>query len=222
MFTDSPRCPSLHPVLGAGVPAAFVVAILLAGCMPYAAGTTARTVPPDRIQTGVSTYFIPGRLFLDSVRTDGYNSPALGTRVRVPLGSRSSTGVHTFGGGATLMYKRRVTGAPEDGPATALMGEVGVINNVNHAYLGLGTVGPPGATITPYGGARAMQVVPLTPEAATDLPVLGVFGGLRIGAGDASVSPEVGLYYDEPAFNVGGASPLHVVPSITVNLSRLL
>ena len=69
--------------------------------------------------------------------------------------------------------------------------------------------------MTPYGGLRAMQVVPITRGAVSDSPTLGLFGGLRLGDDDFVLSPEIGVYYDRSALHVRNASVI-VVPALTL------
>jgi len=192
--------------------------------MPYAAGTTARTVPAGDLRISAPVYPVPQGLFLDSTIADNNtNYLAFDFRVRSGLSKRADIGFRAFGGGATLEYKRRVAGAQETGSALALQGGAGVINNGNHIYFEGGAIASaaPSRTFVPYGGVRAMQVLPIGIDAAADTPTLGSFVGVRIGDADLGFSSEVGVYYDKPAFDVK-ARRVHVIPSITLHGSRLI
>lgn len=200
-----------------------VVTSAVGGCLPYAAGTTARTAPPDEIHVSAPSYVLPQGLALDSaVAATETNYLATDVVVRFGLSERSDIGIRGIGGGSILEYKRRVAGRRQTGSALALQGGAGVLNNGDHMYLQMGSIvsTAPTSTFSPYGGVRVMQIVPLSPSATTDVPTLGGFVGVRIGTVHLGVSPEVGLYYDKPAFDVEGRR-VHIIPSITLHGSRL-
>jgi hypothetical protein len=94
----------------------------------------------------------------------------------------------------------------------------GVVNWGEHAHLEatLITSGAESDHFTPYGGLRAMQVIPISRGAVRDSPTLGGFLGSRIGTVAAGISPEVGIFYDRSALHIRRGTLL-VVPSITVN-----
>jgi hypothetical protein len=71
----------------------------------------------------------------------------------------------------------------------------------------------------PFGGVRAMQVVPLNAGAVHDSPTLGAFGGVQLGDGAFALRPELGVFYDRSALGVRSASFI-VVPAITIQRRR--
>jgi len=67
-----------------------------------------------------------------------------------------------------------------------------------------------------------MQVVPLSDGAVSDTPTLGAFLGIRIGSVGLGVTPEIGVFYDEPALATSPDRNVVLVPSITIHGRRLL
>jgi len=131
--------------------------------------------------------------------------------------------IPTFSG-FLLNYKHRLVGADSSSFALAGMAETGVVNVGLHWHVGATVVasGPESALVTPYGGLRGMQVIPLSEAAVSDSPTLGGFAGLRIGNAQFGLSPEVGVYYDEPALDVSQDRNVLFVPSLTIHGRGLL
>ena len=73
--------------------------------------------------------------------------------------------------------------------------------------------------MNPYYGIRAMQAIPITAGAVSDLPTVGVFGGLQIGNRWFSVRPELGVFYDHSALGLR-RSDLMIVPAFTLMRGR--
>jgi hypothetical protein len=147
------------------------------------------------------------------------------TEIRFGLNEQSDVGVRVPGlSGVVVDYKRRIVGADDSRFAMAVMGGTGFVNYGQH-WLFEATVvasGVEGATVTPYGGLRAMQTLPLSESAVSDTPTVGGFIGIRIGDRELGISPEVGVYYDEPALDISNDDPVLFIPSVTIHGRGLL
>ena len=79
---------------------------------------------------------------------------------------------------------------------------------------------PAGAEMVPYGGLRLQHLLPLAADAPSPDPALGAFIGVRLGAADLGISPELGLFYSpsDALFQRDWV----IVPSVTVHGSGLL
>src|SRR5207244_9544394 len=87
---------------------------------------------------------------------------------RYGLDERSDIGVRVPGlVGIVLNYKRRLTGESPTDPALAMIVGGGVVNAAEHAHFEFTLLysARQSERITPYGGVKVMQVVPLTQEA---------------------------------------------------------
>lgn len=193
--------------------------MLSTACTPYAVGTSAR--PLARGERSKAQIF--------SVVPAGSQSEADSSSVAVPmldlerrfgLDERSDLGVRiTSLSGVVASYKRRLDGLTDmPGAATALMVGGGFVNFGQHAHLEATLIrsGDETRTMVPYGGLRALQVLPLSTAAPSDSPTLGGFGGLRFGEAGAGISIELGVFYDRSALGMR-RSDLVVAPSITVH-----
>lgn len=199
---------------------------LLGGCIPYAVGSTAQTVGPGDRTSSVSTYLILNGVEDLSDSTAARSGSLLGAdnELRFGLTSRSDVGVRVPNlSGIVLTYKRRIDGLTtdsadaKDGYYVALQPGLGFVNFGEHAHFELTLLAsaPPQQPVLPYGGIRAMQVLPLSSTAIYDTPTIGGFVGIRIGTADQGVSPEVGVFYDRSALELR-SSTFIVVPSLTV------
>jgi len=202
------------------------VAVVGFGCVPYSVGQTAHPLPGETTERSLTWYFIPNGIELfDTTATftgldfeirRGLNDGASDIGLRIPMLS-----------GAVVTYKRRLTSAhvAGEGPAVALLVGAGIVNFAQHAHgeIGILASGREESQIVPYGGLRAMQVVPISTDAVSDSPTAGGFFGLRFGRHDSGISAEVAVYYDRSALEIRSGNVI-VVPSITVHgdLIRLL
>lgn len=193
------------------------LALVASACVPYTVGTTAETVPRGETTRATSWYFIP-----NAVKTPGDTAavPLFGADLefRHGLDDRSDVGVRLLPAGVAVNYKRRVGGdTSRTRPALAYMAGAGIVNAGEHAHFEATLVASGGrnGSLTPYGGLRAMQVVPITRGAVHDSPTIGLFGGLRIGNDDFVVSPEIGVFYDRSALDVRNADVI-IVPAVTL------
>lgn len=201
-------------------------ALLLAGaCIPYSTGTTAATVPPGSVWPSTVVYFVPGGAETLTVDSAGGSLIGIDIEARMGIDGHSDLGIRAPGAvGVVLDYKRRVTGLDDpDAPAVALLAGGGVVNAGEHALFSAGVVasGRLNDRATPYGGFKAMHVLPLTEEAVRDDPTVGVFAGVRIGSERLGVSPEIAVFYDRSALGLRDNDVI-VVPSFTIHGSQLL
>lgn len=200
--------------------------LLLAGCIPYATGTTAATVAPGTVVPSVAVYFVPGGIeTLNGDSTGNGSLIGVDAEARMGIDGRSDLGIRTPGAaGVVLDYKRRMTGLDDpDAPGLALLLAAGVVNLGEHALLSAGFVasGRRNDRLTPYGGLKAMKVYPLTEGAVHDEPTIGVFGGVRIGSERLGVSPELAVFYDRSALGLRTGDFI-VVPSFTFHGDQLI
>ncbi|HEX9952393.1 MAG TPA: hypothetical protein VGB53_11535 [Rubricoccaceae bacterium] len=207
-------------------PRCLVVALLgLAGCVPYAVGTTAATVPERRVEPSGIVQIASARRDLD--RDDGPSSPAvsIANEARLGLDARTDVGVRLTGfGGVTASVKRRLRGQGDTGSAIMLgAGVVGASHVHTEATLIVSRASAPvlgrtlGSRVAPYGGLRFQDLAPFAGDALNTPPAVGVFAGARLGWPDLAISPEVGVFYSPRP----GEGSLLVVPSITVRGDRL-
>jgi len=192
--------------------------LLLSGCIPFTVGSTARPVAPGEMTRSMSFYTVPNSFQgYDSTRT--YPRAGVDTELRYGLDDRSDLGLRVPSySGAIINYKRRMNGATADpGFAIAVLGGGGLVNFGDHAHFELSLLASGEENeFTPYGGIRAMQVVPISQGAVKDSPTLGGFFGVRIGAHDFALSPEIGVFHDHSALGIRKGSII-VVPSITMS-----
>ena len=208
--------PARHLVI-----AAALVLPPLTACLPYTVGSSAQTVPARETTHSASYYFVPNAF---KQPDDSIGAPMSGVDYewRHGLDAWSDVAFRLLPGGVTSTYKRRFgTDTSHAVGARAFSIGAGIVNGGEH-FLMEGTVmasGREDATITPYGGVRAMHVVPMTQGAVSDRPTVGVFGGMQLGSRWFSVRPELGVFYDHSALGLR-QSNLLFVPAITVMRSR--
>ena len=198
---------------------------LAAGCIPYATGTTAAPLPPSVLEPSLAFYFVPGGL--DPAAGDSASASLIGAdlELRYGIDGRSELGVRAPGlVGVVIDYKRRLDqGSTRDEPAVAVLVGGGVVNWGEHALMEAALLASGRQTdrLTPYGGFKAMHVVPLAPDAVEDQPTIGVFGGVRLGTERLGISPEIGVFYDPSALGLREGNWI-VVPSFTFHGRELL
>lgn len=203
------------------VGAALLAPVLTTSCIPFTVGSTARPVPAGESTRSMTFYSVPNSFEgLDSARS--YPRVGADAETRFGLDDRSDIGLRLPSySGAVLNYKRRLNGATADpGFAFAVLTGAGIVNMGDHAHFELSFLAS-GAenTLTPYGGIRAMKVVPISQGAVHDSPTIGVFAGLRIGDNRFALSPEIGVFHDHSALGIRKGSVI-VVPSITISRAR--
>jgi len=198
---------------------ALLSAICTVGCIPLTVGSTARPVAVGTTVNSMSVYVVPNS-FDDSINERSYPRYGVDPEVRFGLDEYSDIGVRVPSfSGIVANYKRRLNGVSQaPGAATAIMVGGGVVNWGEHAHLEatLITSATDNDRFTPYGGVRAMQVIPISRGAVRDSPTLGGFFGARIGTVAAGISPEIGVFYDHSALRIRKGNIL-VVPAITVH-----
>jgi hypothetical protein len=92
----------------------------------------------------------------------------------------------------------------------------GFVNWGEHAETELTMLasGREASVVTPYGGLRVMQVIPMSRNAVHDTPTAGGFLGMRLRFGDVDVIPEIGIYYDRSALDLRRTNYI-VVPGVS-------
>ena len=209
--------------------ALLIVAGLLAACTPYMVATTARPLAAGERSTTQLFSVVPGGASLRADSAGGAVSmPNYDREHRWGLNERADLGVRVnAGSGLIVTHKRRLgPSLAESGAASALLLGGGLVNLGQHAHVEATWVvsGGETGTVVPYGGVRALQVIPLSRSAVRDTPTAGVYGGTRFGSRDGGVSLELGVFYDRSALGLR-RNDLVIVPSINVHgagLGRLL
>lgn len=201
-----------------------------AACLPYTVGSTAQTVPQGNVvRTSNASFVIGGRgRFDDTASSQTADFPNLLTsdqEIRYGLSDYSDVGLRVASAsGLVFNYKRRHAGAAHpDSAGFATMWGAGIVNWAEHAFFESTILwsGNRRGQATPYGGLRAMHVLPINPGAANDTPSAGLFFGLRLGSMEMGVTPEIAVYYDEPVLGTRSGNFVFV-PSVTLQGISLL
>lgn len=199
-----------------GAVSPFVV-LGLNACLPYTVGSTARTVAAHETTRMTSWYYIPSALKHPG---DTIAVPLTGTdfELRRGLDARSDIGLRTLLGGVAVDYKRRFDNNDErTGTAYAWSLGGGIVNGGEHMMMQATLIasGREDGTLAPYGGLRAIHVLPISEGAVSDRPTLGGFVGAQMGDRDFIIRPELGVYYDHSALGVRSRDVIFV-PAITL------
>ncbi len=205
--------------------AMLTVSLLMAGaCTPYTVANTGRTTPVGETYSTTMFSVVPSasRYRADSSSRQ-INIPGLDFETRFGLDERSDFGVrlNSFSG-VIATYKRRIDGNEDTRKAaTAFTAGAGLVNLGQHAHGEFTLIhsAASGGQFTPYGGLRALQVIPLTSSALSDSPTIGLFGGSLVGSAERGVSLELGVFYDRSALGLR-SNDLVIVPSISVHVRR--
>lgn len=143
--------------------------------------------------------------------------------MRWGLDDHSDIGLRVPSGTGVIVNYKRLLNQINDPTksAFAVMIGTGIVNFRNHAYFeGSLLASGPESDRVPYGGVRAMHVVPITSGAVEDSPTVGVFGGVRIRINDSfALSPELAIYHDEPALGLRRRNVLFI-PSVAFHWQR--
>ena len=195
---------------------------LTTGCISYTVGMGAETTPAGERTTTNSVNVVPGTLRGESdENTLSIRRPSVDTDFRFGIDDRSDIGlrVATYSG-FMLTWKRQLgridsSATPENRRRTALMLGGGLVNLGAHAGFEatLITSGKWTSTGQWYGALRAIQVVPLSPEAPHDDPVVGISVGHLFGDRNGSIGPEIGVYYDRSVLGLN-TNRIIFVPSL--------
>ena len=200
--------------------AALPLVALAGACTPYAVSTTAVPMARGEGQRTTTLAVVPGgwELGADSSgkRKESIAMPSLDVEQRMGLDDRSDWGLRIpSASGVIASYKRRLDGPTNrDTRATAIMVGAGFVNFAQHAHgeVTLITSGRESASVVPYGGFRAIQVVPMSSTAVKDTPTIGAFAGMKAGGRNRGLSAELGVFYDRSALGLRSNSFI-VVPS---------
>jgi hypothetical protein len=197
-------------------------ALLVTACVPHTVATTAQPVARGESAPVLIWYSIPNGI--EVMRDSAVAWAGIDVEGRIGVSDRADVGLRIpSASGLVVTYKHRLSrnGDPR-APATAIMGGGGFVNWGNHAHFELTFLASARqALLTPYGGLRLAQVLPLSQAAAHDSPTAGGFLGLRIGKEQLGVSAEVGVFYDRSAMRVR-SSNLIVVPALVVHGADLI
>jgi hypothetical protein len=195
---------------------------VLSGCISYTVGMGAETTPMGERSITNSANVVPGTLN-NSAGTVPTRRPSADTDFRFGVDERTDIGfrVATYSG-FMLTWKRQLTAVdssatPENRRRTALMLGGGLLNLGEHAGFEatLITSGKWTSAGQWYGAVRAIQVIPLSPEAPHDDPVIGFSIGHLFGDRESSMGPELGVYYDRSALGLN-TNRIIVVPSFVI------
>ena len=194
------------------------------GCIPYTVGSTAVPTAPCETDITASMFFLPAGVEL---RDSSASLPIYSIDIegRFGVSARADVGFRfTSLSGAVVTYKRllREPYGDRDWAAAWMVGG-GVVNAGLHAHVegSLLVSGAERGPLTPYGGLRVMQVVPINDDAVSDTPTAGAFVGFRIGSRDLGVSPEVSVFWDRSALGVRDSEFIAVL-SVSLHGERLL
>lgn len=193
--------------------------LVLGGCIPLAVGSTARPAEVGERQLTTSVFVVPNGV---SLRESSKSASQFGVdaEARSGLSDRSDLGLRfTSVSGVVASYKRRLNGFTSDpGFATAVMVGGGLVNFGLHAEVeGSLMISASGdGNVTPYGGLRVVQVVPISSAAVHDTPTAGGYMGARFGRADFGFSTELGVFYDHSALGLRKQNFI-VVPSISLH-----
>lgn len=200
-----------------------VMTALLPSCISYSVGTTARPIPKGEFQPNLGVYFVPNGIEergQDGVETTAVAYASADFEARWGLDEKSDLALRVPGGSGVIVSYKRLMNGPNDPERMAVSTIVGggIVNFGNHAFAEAGLIasGREDGRV-PYGGIRAMQVIPISSGAVSDTPSAGVFGGMRLRVGtNFSLSPELGVYYDESALEIRERN-IVVIPSVTLH-----
>jgi hypothetical protein len=193
---------------------------LLTGCISYTVGMGAETTPVGERTVTNSVNVVPGTINTES-GTAPTRRPSVDTDIRFGIDNRTDIGfrVATYSG-VMLTWKRQLgkidsSSVPENRRHSALMLGGGLINLGEHASFEatLITSGKWTAAGQWYGAARVIQVLPLSPEAPHDDPVVGFSIGHLFGDRSSSIGPEIGVYYDRSTLGLN-TNRIIVVPAV--------
>jgi hypothetical protein len=194
-----------------------IVVLALNACLPYTVGSTARTVPAHETTRSTSWYYIPNAIRIPG---DSVAGPLAGSNFeyRHGIDQRSDFGLRLMPAGVGLDYKRRIDN-DLTGTRTALAWSAGggIVNGGEHLMLQATLIasGREDVPFVPYGGLRAIHVLPISQGAVTDQPTAGGFVGFQFGDDGFTVRPELGIYYDHSALGLRRGD-LILVPAVTL------
>jgi hypothetical protein len=208
------------PVTALLAPLALLALGSTTACIPYTVGSTAQTIPQGQTSHTTSWYFIPNAL---KSPDDSIAAPMYGVdnEWRHGVDGRSDVGVRVTPAGVVVNYKHRMGDAPAGKAGVAYMVGSGIVNGGEHLHLEATLIasGDESSGLMPYGGVRAMHVIPISSGAVTDRPTLGAFGGFQMGDASFTLRPELGVYYDHSALGLRKSNVI-IVPAVTLQRGR--
>lgn len=197
--------------------------LAVSGCVPYAVGTTPRTVAEREVEPSATVQITSARRAIDRGDTAARPAFAVSNEARLGLDDASDVGVRLTGFGLSATYKRRLSGerTGDAGVAVLVGGGVSGLSHLHwEATVVASGVVPSTERMVPYYGVRAQGLVPFSEDAERSSPAVGAFLGARVGWPDLALAPELGVLYSPSP--VRSDSPWIVVPSVTVRGERLV
>lgn len=203
--------------------------LVAAACLPYTTGSTGQTVPRGERQSFVTAGLVINGVgqFDDTTGSagDAANIPMSDSEIRIGLSERSDLGLRiTSASGLLINYKRRHFGyADPDSAGFATMWGGGIVNWGGHALVEATAIysGRRNAAGIPYGGIRAFHTMPISSGAVNDQPTVGGFLGMKFIIDEVSITPELGVFYDESALGLRDRNVVFV-PAIVISGLRFL
>ncbi|MBZ0089979.1 MAG: hypothetical protein K8H90_06345, partial [Thermoanaerobaculia bacterium] len=194
----------------------------LTGCVPYAVGNTAATVPAERVEPSALVQIASSRRDLQRGDREGGAVLAVANEARLGLDQYSDIGVRLSGlGSVSATYKRRISGLPGQDAGAAILVGAGIVGTSHfHSEATLIVSMEERNQIAPYGGIRIQDLAPFTDGALNTPVAIGVFAGGRFGWPDLGISPELGVFYSPSP--VSGGRTTVIVPSVTIRGQRLI
>ena len=201
----------------------FPMILGVTACVPHTVATTAQPVPRGETAPVLIWYSIANGI--ETMRDSGGVAwVGIDAEARHGVSDRADVGIRIpSASGLVVNYKYRLSRNPDpQSAAIAIMGGGGLVNWGNHAHFETTLIASGRQKLlTPYGGLRAGQVLPLSRDAPSDSPTAGGFLGLRIGKEQLGVSAEVGVFYDRSALGVR-SSEVIVVPALVLHGEDLI
>lgn len=200
------------------------VLLLLAGCIPYTVGQTAQTVAPSEATYSQSTFLMPrGYELRGDSATRSLPRAGADIEYRYGLDDAMDVGVRLPSLSGLIVNVKRRQRDEQAGVWRAYTLGGGIVNGGQHLYgefvLHLSAPERESRPITPFGALRVSQVVPLTREAVSDSPTIGLAVGAKIGDEDFAFLPELGVFYDKSALGIN-SKRIIFVPSLSVTRRR--
>lgn len=192
-----------------------------AACYPYAVHSDGHTLAPSTAEVATIAGF--GLSNSEDFQLDSSDNVAVGVAdllLRIGITENVELGgmIHGFGGfGASV--KVRHSGSPDPfSPAAATIWAFSASGQ--HHFYSATYVRSLAArreasriSVHPYWGVRGVQATPVDGQPVDD-PVVGLFGGTRLGSGGRGVTLELGIFRERSVFGDRRVGVV-VVPSIS-------
>ena len=186
-----------------------------AGCLPYAMGATAATVPRGEQRTTVSLAASFGDRSLDEPPETPIS--ILDAETRLGIADGRDVGLRITGiSGAVVSYKQRLRGSAH-GAALSAQLEGGVVKAGSLAMGGLSVLASSADArrTAIFGGMRYLPVARLTRDADRESPTIGAFVGVQLRRASFVLLPELSVVrgYDDM---IAHRATWFVIPSLSL------